>query len=68
MKTLTDEEFLILTAQADFQKARKPVWMDGGGVACQRCGCVLEESDIFCPDCGQKIDWSEEEDAEQESN
>ena len=29
---------------------------------CDECGCVLSEKiDDFCPNCGQAIDWEEEE-------
>lgn len=50
------------------QKAKKPlggVDIDGNEYAiCRECSAILTDGEWFakyCPDCGQAIDWSEEE-------
>ncbi len=59
---------------AEKQKAKRPrIHKErfSSTYSCQKCGCVLIHKDEtgwfcgrhykFCPDCGEPIDWSEEE-------
>lgn len=48
------------------QIAKKPIYHNNNCYFCSHCGNILFEiGDIiepnFCPDCGQKIDWSDKE-------
>ena len=70
MKTLTDEEYENLVKKASYQDAKKPKFRSNGysgvwsrfSAYCPRCENELDDGDIFCSECGQRIDWSEEED------
>lgn len=47
------------------QKPKKPIKGRNGSLAC-KCGLVLQSGNkrnalYFCHNCGQRIDWSEEE-------
>ena len=63
MITLTDKEYVKLITMADYQVPHKPVWNSWNYVAfepyCQKCGNELDEGDKVCPECGQRIDWSD---------
>lgn len=53
-------------AAVEKQIAKKPIQitstkMDGKIGKCPCCGSVIGEDMIWCDDCGQKIDWSDEE-------
>lgn len=63
-KGLYDAEFesaLALAIDAlDKQIPKKPYW-EYGGWHCKSCGLDVLSDEYFCPLCGQKIDWGNEE-------
>ena len=69
MITLTDEEYVKLNAMADCQVPQDPEkacigYADGHpvyDVFCPKCGNELDCVDKVCDECGQRIDWSEDE-------
>ena len=49
------------------QRLKKPIQitstkMDGKIGKCPCCGSIIGEDMIWCDDCGQKLDWSDEDD------
>ena len=58
MVVLTDERYEKLVKMADYQLPRKPNW-DSDGYADGH-----NVWDAYCPKCGQRIDWSEDEKAD----
>lgn len=72
MITLTDEEYARLKEMADYQIPHKPEWHHAIYVydhiveweaSCPKCNAEIgiDESYTFCPKCGQRIDWSEDD-------
>lgn len=63
-KGLYDAEFesaLALAIDAlEKQIPKKPYW-EYGGWHCKSCGLDVLSDECFCPLCGQKIDWGNEE-------
>lgn len=72
MITLTDEEYVKLNAMADYQVPQEPEKVCSGYADGQpvydayfpKCGNELDEGDKVCHECGQLIDWSEDEAAD----
>lgn len=53
-------------AAVEKQKAKTPIMItstkkDGKVGKCPCCGSIIGEDMIWCDDCGQKLDWSDEE-------
>lgn len=66
----TDEEYARLKEMADYQIPRKPEWYHAiyaydpiveWEASCLKCNAEIDESYTFCPKCGQRIDWSEDD-------
>lgn len=68
MITLNDKEYEKLVKMADYQVPHKPEWHSGSyvvlGAYCPKCNAEIDESYTFCHECGQLIDWSEDEAAD----
>lgn len=73
MITLTEEEYARLKEMADYQIPRKPEWYHARyaydhivewEASCPKCGNELDEGNKVCHECGQRIDWSEDEAAD----
>ena len=72
MIKLTDEEYVKLNAMADYQVPQEPEKVSSGyadghqvyDAYCPKCGNELDEGDKVCHECGQLIDWSEDEAAD----
>ena len=52
-------------AAVEKQKAKTPIMItstkkDGKVGKCPCCGSIIGEDMIWCDDCGQKLDWSDE--------
>lgn len=64
MITMTNEEYAKIKDMADYQVPHKPEWHSGSyvvfGPYCPKCNVEIDESYTFCPECGQRIDWSED--------
>lgn len=63
----TEEDYKKLQAAVEKQKAVKPMKaVDENGFeykSCPYCGAVVQGagwSFNYCPDCGQRLDWSDE--------
>lgn len=62
MKTLTDEEYELLVARADYRIPKPPVFkkidaLDTIAIICPKCKKVLPSfTRSCCPMCGQLID------------
>ena len=56
---------LITPTRPDYYEERDTGEGGYGGlifyeVTCPYCGLEVEESDVICSNCGQRLDWSEE--------
>lgn len=72
--TIPYEKWKELNEMADYQRTQKPESLYSGFVnghpvcvsCCPKCGNKLDDRDEFCHRCGQRIDWSENNEVEDE--
>lgn len=72
-KARDDQDIDLIASIVEKGIAKTPIWISGGDTAgypvydeweCPNCGTIYEiySADYdYCPHCGQRIDWSEEE-------
>lgn len=44
----------------DRDEAKEPKYTNGFGAECPKCARVFECEFDFCPECGQRMKWSED--------
>ena len=54
------KEIKIAIEALEKQIPKKPYW-EYGVWHCKSCGLYIFSDEYFCPDCGQAIDWSDDE-------
>lgn len=54
------ENFMLMQELVDKATPKKPNHMGEGIGNCPSCNSFVTNMDIYCPNCGQRLDWSEE--------
>lgn len=61
---INTEEMEFLNMALEKQVPRKPFYECDNEFNCIACGVTTEDYDVttikFCPECGQKLDWSDD--------
>ncbi len=63
---INEEELMALVAGIDEKKAqievlKQEIKKAKSGRVCAACGAIIEENAVFCPICGQKLEFTTEE-------